>query len=290
VSQGRLEELAGDILRLGELLGRDVAVLRRMPTSPENDHMTDVYARGKNAQQARELWLRREDYMSSLRAQRERLLVDISVSSDEYEARLEERTREHVFELRSLFSKLRAEFDELSINDGVPRTTEVALVSDYLAERNNELNRYLRDIHTLQQSISRGGEREKERALFLTHEHFVIVVQVASYLGTAAVGGIVGNRADAVLTAAARKIFKRLAARKSRPSLSMEEAIEAAQAAAISQGLSPHADLAEARQDAGGAWHVLLVGTHPMSFLRVRIPDGDLTTATIVITVEPPSS
>jgi hypothetical protein len=133
-----------------------------------------------------------------------------------------------------------------------------------------------------------------------------LVVYVASFLGVAIVGGIIGNRADAGLVAATKRalragrLFRSVRARwsahaKSEDSvLHADEAEDAAVAAAFAGGW-PTAGLRVlgSRQENDGTWIVYLEiapSPHQTECLRVRVPSGDPARATILITPDPPMS
>ncbi len=124
-------------------------------------------------------------------------------------------------------------------------------------------------------------------------------VQVGPYVGAAAVGGIIGNRADAGTVAVATRMFRSVRDRWQRrrvtdtEPLSRDEAVEAATAAAIAQGYSPDGiRCASAVRDQLGTWVVVLLACFdefeglpfpPRERLHVRVPPGDPAQATIVI-------
>ena len=131
-------------------------------------------------------------------------------------------------------------------------------------------------------------------------------VRVASYLGTAAVAGVIGNRADSFLTAMARRMFRRdqEATRKfhsvrerwrsrqtsdpapdsvqaSAPAaLTEPEAVDAALAAALTCGWS-RAEVRGVRQHDDGRWLISL--TVNRDWLIASVPPGDPANATITI-------
>ncbi|WP_289009394.1 hypothetical protein [uncultured Thermomonospora sp.] len=117
------------------------------------------------------------------------------------------------------------------------------------------------------------------------------VVDVAAYLGAAALGGIVGNRADAGTVAAVRRMFQavrdRWRERSTDPAapLTREEAIEAATAAVLSQSLSfPSSDDLRAIQQPDGSWRIVFhEDSRPA--LTVTVPAGDPGSAMIVVVV-----
>lgn len=119
------------------------------------------------------------------------------------------------------------------------------------------------------------------------------VVDVAAYLGAAALGGIVGNRADAGTVAAVRRMFQavrdRWRERSTDPAapLTREEAIEAATAAVLSQSLPVPAstDLRATRRP-DGSWEITFYEDSANPVMVVTVPPGDLGRATIVVRVD----
>ncbi|MBC6456595.1 hypothetical protein [Actinomadura sp. HBU206391] len=116
-----------------------------------------------------------------------------------------------------------------------------------------------------------------------------MAVEVATYLGAAGIGGIIGNRADSVVTRTASRLFQsvrdRWQSRGADGHLSEEEAVDAAIAAALAHDYhleSLRVTSAEERSD--GSWRVSLAA--PGLTLRVLVPTGDLAEATILIIPE----
>jgi len=115
------------------------------------------------------------------------------------------------------------------------------------------------------------------------------LVDVATYLGAAALGGIIGNRADAGTVAAVRRMFKtvrkRWKKRNTGPNtpLTWEEAIEAARAAVLTQPLpAPSATDLRATRQPDGSWRIVFYeDSHPA--VTVTVPAGDPARATILI-------
>jgi hypothetical protein len=118
------------------------------------------------------------------------------------------------------------------------------------------------------------------------------VVEVATYLGAAGVGGIVGNRADAVAVKSVKHLFAKVRERwlSRRPagdeSLSRDEASDAARAAATALGHSLESltvRTAEQRDD--GSWLLILDarGRGSAERLRVTVPTGDPGRAAIFV-------
>ncbi|CAL9614646.1 hypothetical protein SUDANB176_05701 [Streptomyces sp. enrichment culture] len=116
------------------------------------------------------------------------------------------------------------------------------------------------------------------------------VVNLAGYAGAAAIGGVIGNRADAAvraLVASARERWSRRHAAPDAP-LSEEEAVEVAKAAAAAHGFAEDAlrfDGAELREDSG-SWVVRLGsgGEHGETLTAV-VPPGDPQRARVLIRV-----
>jgi len=128
------------------------------------------------------------------------------------------------------------------------------------------------------------------------------VVEVASYIGTAGLGGVIGARADAALMTAVKRLHRRRNRRKRQAGwlfrrthdrwqrraaqandpLSKGEAVDAARAAALTRGYAL-ADLAIAgtQQESDGSWRVML--TAAGDNLRVLVPPGDPSHAKILI-------
>jgi hypothetical protein len=129
---------------------------------------------------------------------------------------------------------------------------------------------------------------------FAAPEIATTIIHVASYLGAAGLGGIVGNRADATLVAGARRLFRsvhdrwRRRASTSDAALSEDEAIDAAKAAAITLEYEPTTlTVISAIQDTDKSWLVNLGARHkPLEtneFLRARVPAGDPSATSILI-------
>jgi hypothetical protein len=128
----------------------------------------------------------------------------------------------------------------------------------------------------------------------LVPEDVTLLVQVATYLGTAALGGIIGNRADAGMVATAQGMFRAVRDRWRRrasaddAALSEDEATDAAKAAAITQAYAPETIRVRAsRQNVYGSWIIELaarpVDRRDTELLRVSVPPGDPANATIFI-------
>ncbi len=135
-------------------------------------------------------------------------------------------------------------------------------------------------------------------------EAITALVHVASYLGTAAVGGVIGNRADAALTAVTRRVLRRhrqagrlFGAVRDRwqyrqtsapvpgpattaAPLIEQEAVDAALAAAMADGWS-WARVVHTGLRTDGVWRVNLFAD--TEILTVFIPPGDPARATIKI-------
>ncbi|TNY37479.1 hypothetical protein [Thermomonospora catenispora] len=118
------------------------------------------------------------------------------------------------------------------------------------------------------------------------------VVEAAACLGAAALGRVIGNRADAGAVAAVRRMFEnvrqRWRERSTDPAapLSCEEAVEAARAAVLSQALSISCDDLRATRQPDGSWRVVFYeNLHPA--VTVTVPAGDPGRASIVVVVAP---
>jgi hypothetical protein len=125
------------------------------------------------------------------------------------------------------------------------------------------------------------------------------VIEVASYLGAAAAGGIIGNRADATLTVFVKWAFEGICRRwRHRPhrtelSLSKWDAVCAAATSIIAFGYKPkpygpwNLRLEDASQQSDGSWVVVLVVACTMNRcrerFRVRVPAGDPSNASIIL-------
>jgi hypothetical protein len=140
------------------------------------------------------------------------------------------------------------------------------------------------------------AEDQQEDQEFLTRRASIghVLVEVASYLGVAAASGVVGNRADGVFTATARRLFRTIDSRwhqrnlTSAEPLTKVEAIRAAIAAAIARGFgSWRFNVRSATQEPDYSWAVLLEASCPeqqcRALLRAYIPAGDPCRATILL-------
>ncbi|MGK5445963.1 hypothetical protein [Streptomyces radiopugnans] len=114
------------------------------------------------------------------------------------------------------------------------------------------------------------------------------VVDIAGYLATAAVGGIVGNKSDLVVSKLIEAARSRWHARRSsedasleNASLSRDEAIDVARAAAHIQGFAAETvSVLTAEQQDNGSWTVRLRASSET--LRVTVPAGDPAQARIL--------
>ncbi|SEG91761.1 hypothetical protein SAMN04489712_13043 [Thermomonospora echinospora] len=118
-----------------------------------------------------------------------------------------------------------------------------------------------------------------------------VAIEVATYLGAAGIGGIIGNRTDSVVVRAASRLFQSVRDRwQSRGAdtdgpLSEEEAVDAAIAAALAHDYRLESlRVASTEQRSDGSWRVSL--TAPHLTLRVLVPAGDPADATILIIPE----
>lgn len=116
-------------------------------------------------------------------------------------------------------------------------------------------------------------------------------VQVATYLGAAGIGGIVGNRADSAVVRTASRLFQSIRDRWRHRGgdvgepLGEDEAVDAAIAAAIALDYSLESlrvTGTDRRPD--GSWRVTLAA--PDGELRALVPAGDPAEATILIIAE----
>lgn len=121
-----------------------------------------------------------------------------------------------------------------------------------------------------------------------------ILVHVASYVGAAAAGGVIGNRADAIFTAVARRMFTSVDRswhqRTVDPGapLTREEAVEAAVASAVTRGYGQWSfQLRSASQGTAHSWIILLEALCPAGHcrdsLRAHVPAGDPFDVTIIL-------
>ncbi|WP_149265103.1 hypothetical protein [Actinomadura sp. K4S16] len=114
-------------------------------------------------------------------------------------------------------------------------------------------------------------------------------VAIASFLATAGLAGVVGNRVDAAVGRLFRSVHRRWRRRASGSAtpLEIEEAVDAAKAAAGARGFRiDTVTVVAAWQDAGGFWAVRLWAHDPHGyprFLHIIIPPGDPAHATISI-------
>jgi hypothetical protein len=116
----------------------------------------------------------------------------------------EARTNRHVRIIEDQFDRFVAEFGGTDYS--VDANVRSLLV--YLNDLKREVEDHSYRVQDFMRRSSGAVQENEERVSRLfSHEVFKFVVEVATYLGTAAVGGIVGNRADAGLTAAAKDIF-----------------------------------------------------------------------------------
>ncbi|TNY37477.1 hypothetical protein [Thermomonospora catenispora] len=105
------------------------------------------------------------------------------------------------------------------------------------------------------------------------------MVEVATYLGAAALGGIIGNRADAGTVATVQRMFKAIRDRRQERNtddnapLTREEAIEAATAAVLSQSLPVPAstDLRATRRP-DGSWEITFYEDSANPVMVVTVP------------------
>jgi hypothetical protein len=113
-----------------------------------------------------------------------------------------------------------------------------------------------------------------------------VVVNLAAYVGTAAIGGVIGNRADAHVQRMVEGARERWRARRGAPdtSLTQAEAIEVVQAAAAVHGYDPDgAELLSVERRDDGTWLVRL-GVDGETLTAI-VPPGDPGRARVVIRV-----
>jgi hypothetical protein len=121
-----------------------------------------------------------------------------------------------------------------------------------------------------------------------------LIFHAATYLGAAGLGGIVGNRADAVVVDSVKHLFRSVhdqwnkRASSDQEALSREEAVDVVKAAALAHGYEPATFiLILARQDEHQSWFIELVARLKTSdsheLLRARILPGDPAKSNIVI-------
>ena len=94
------------------------------------------------------------------------------------------------------------------------------------------------------------------------------LVEVAKYIGTAALVGIIGARADKITTAAITRVFQSVRDRwrqhnKRQHALTQAEAVDAAAAAALAQGYYPPFIVVDAEARPDNSWSILLVAHEP---------------------------
>lgn len=128
------------------------------------------------------------------------------------------------------------------------------------------------------------------------------IVEVASYIGTAALGGVIGNRGDAIVMAGVKRLRRRRIRRRVRvlfgsthdrwrertsaadTPLTEREAVDAAKAAALTRGYAETAlDLVHACQRTDNSWIVYLSTGKIGEDLRAHVPAGDPASAKILI-------
>ncbi|MEV5884797.1 hypothetical protein AB0L74_19015 [Streptomyces sp. NPDC052020] len=123
----------------------------------------------------------------------------------------------------------------------------------------------------------------RDRSPWLQPETLQSVVDVAGYLATAAIGGIVGNKSDLLAGKLIEAARARWRARRSAAdaSLTEDEAVDVARAAAHIQGFAAETlRVLTAEQQANGSWIVRLHASGET--LRVTVPAGDPAQARIL--------
>ncbi|NEY31995.1 hypothetical protein GTU99_07235 [Streptomyces sp. PRKS01-65] len=129
------------------------------------------------------------------------------------------------------------------------------------------------------EDVVAGGDRSP----WLQPETLQSVVDVAGYLATAAIGGIVGNKSDWVAGRLIEAARARWRARRTTQdaSLTEDEAVDVARAAAHIQGFAAESlRVLTAERQENGAWTVRLRGSGET--LRVTVPAGDPARARIL--------
>jgi hypothetical protein len=122
-----------------------------------------------------------------------------------------------------------------------------------------------------------------DRSPWLQPETLQAVVDVAGYLATAAIGGIVGNKSDRVAGKLIEAARARWRARRTTDdaSLTEDEAVDVARAAAHIQGFAAESlRVLTAERQENGAWTVRLRASGET--LRVTVPAGDPAQARIL--------
>ncbi|MFF5255904.1 hypothetical protein ACFY4K_28195 [Streptomyces leeuwenhoekii] len=123
----------------------------------------------------------------------------------------------------------------------------------------------------------------RDRSPWLQPETLQSVVDVAGYLATAAIGGIVGNKSDWVAGKLIEAARARWRARRTADdaSLTEDEAVDVARAAAHIQGFAAESlRVLTAERQENGAWTVRLRASRET--LRVTVPAGDPAQARIL--------
>ena len=111
-------------------------------------------------------------------------------------------------------------------------------------------------------------------------------IDVATFIGSAGIGGVIGNRADAAVVSRARGIFAAVRDRwlgREGDALTERDAVDAAEAAALTIGYAAgdlRVESAERRDD--GSW--LIRFRAGGQILRATVPSGDPMNARILIT------
>jgi hypothetical protein len=122
-----------------------------------------------------------------------------------------------------------------------------------------------------------------------------VAINVAAYVGSAGIGGILGGRTDAIFVATAKALFRSVherwlkrSADNNETSLSEDEATDAAKAAAIAIDYNPASiRVVSAVQREDRSWSVKLVASRQdipgTEHLRASVPGDDPARATILI-------
>lgn len=110
-------------------------------------------------------------------------------------------------------------------------------------------------------------------------------VNLAGYLGSAAIGGVIGNRADAQVVRIVQGVHERWRARRPGPRdpLTRDEAVEVARAAVTAEGYENCELLGAVAWADSGSWVVRM--SAGAETLTVAVPPGDPSRARVVIRI-----
>ncbi|GAA3972074.1 hypothetical protein GCM10023085_62900 [Actinomadura viridis] len=112
-----------------------------------------------------------------------------------------------------------------------------------------------------------------------------VAVNLAGYLGSAAIGGVVGNRTDARVRRIVQGVHERWRARRGGPHdpLTRDEAVEVAVAAVAAEGYEDCEVLGAVPRADSGSWVVRM--SAGAETLTVAVPPGDPSRARVVIRI-----